>query len=74
MVECQDNLSQLERKVEDCKNPQRIRILDGPEETVEELMQKLEKVSLTNKYRIQFNSISIQIKTTIIAYYFKENR
>lgn len=43
-MECQDNLTKLEGQVEDCNNPQRIRILDGPEETVEQLMQKLEKV------------------------------
>lgn len=44
LVECQDYVVKLENQVEDCTNPERIRLLDGPEESVEELMEKLEKV------------------------------
>lgn len=44
LIECQDYVVKLENQVEDCTNPERIRLLDGPEESVDELMQKLEKV------------------------------
>lgn len=47
----------LENQVEDCTNPERIRLLDGPEESVDELMQKLEKVYFNyHFYSIHLNS------------------
>jgi hypothetical protein len=44
LVQCQNFLIQLEAKVENCNDPERIRFLDGPEETTEDAMNKLEKV------------------------------
>jgi len=42
---CQNNLIELEHKVENCNNPDRIRFLEGAEETTEDIMKKLEKVA-----------------------------
>lgn len=44
MRKCQDNLHELEVKVENCNDPKRIRFLEGIEETTEDIMKKLEKV------------------------------
>lgn len=45
LVDCQNYLVKLERKVEDCNDPARIRLLDKGEENVADLMKKLEEVS-----------------------------
>lgn len=42
LVKCQNFLIELEAKVENCNDPERIRFLDGIEETTEDVMKKLE--------------------------------
>ena len=44
LVDCQNYLVKLERKVEDCNDPARIRLLDKGEENLADLMKKLEEV------------------------------
>ncbi len=48
LVQCQNFLVELEAKVENCNDPNRIRFLDGVEETTEDVMKKLEIVCLIN--------------------------
>ena len=49
LVKCQNFLIELEAKVENCNDPERIRFLDGIEETTEDVMKKLETVILIKK-------------------------
>jgi IS4 transposase len=44
LIDCQNNLAKLELQVEDCHDPERVRMLDGPVESVDELISKMEKV------------------------------
>lgn len=44
---CQNHLLDLEAKVENCDDPERIRFLEGAEETTEEILKKLEKVIIS---------------------------
>jgi hypothetical protein len=44
LIDCQNNLILLEKQVEDCNDPNRIRVLDGPEESVDDLISKMEQV------------------------------
>jgi hypothetical protein len=37
-------LQKLEKKVENCNDPERIRLLEGPEESVEQIIEKLAQV------------------------------
>lgn len=45
LVKCQNFLVELEAKVENCDDPNRIRYLEGVEETTESAMKKLEEVT-----------------------------
>ena len=44
LVDGQDHLLKLERQMENCNDPSRIRLLDGPEETAETVIKKLEEL------------------------------
>ena len=46
MIDCQNYLLKLEKQVEDCNNPERIRFLEGPEENVDDIMNKLEQLEV----------------------------
>ena len=48
LIDCQNYQFELEKKVEDCNNPERIRILEKNEETADDIMKKLEKVSTSH--------------------------
>lgn len=37
-------MQKLEKKVENCNDPERIRLLEGPEESVEQIIEKLAQV------------------------------
>ena len=45
LIDCQNHLVKLEKEVEDCNNPERIRELKGREESVDDIMDKLEQVN-----------------------------
>lgn len=44
LIDSQNNLLKLEKQMENCSDPDRIRILDGPEETAETVVKKLEQL------------------------------
>ncbi|CAF0929077.1 unnamed protein product [Brachionus calyciflorus] len=44
LVDCQNHLLKLEKQMENCNDPDRIRFLDGPEETTESVVKKLEQL------------------------------
>jgi hypothetical protein len=44
LSECQKYLLKLEKNVENCNDQDRIRFLEGPEDSVEQLIEKLAKV------------------------------
>ena len=44
LLECQNLVIQLERKVEDCNDPTRMRFLDGEAESPDEIVAKVEKL------------------------------
>jgi hypothetical protein len=44
LIDCQNILANLERQVENCNDPERVRMLEGPEEAVDDLIAKMEKV------------------------------
>lgn len=50
LVKCQNFLVELEAKVENCDDPNRIRYLEGVEETTESAMKKLEEVTQSSLY------------------------
>ena len=45
LIQCQNCLAELEARVENCNDPERIRFLEGAEETTEDVMRRLEKVN-----------------------------
>lgn len=44
LIDSQNNLLKLEKQMENCNDPSRIRFLDGPEETAETVVKKLEEL------------------------------
>ncbi len=58
LVECQNYLHKLEKKVENCNDPERIRLLEGPEETVEQIIEKLAQVF----YLFKFSKIILNMQ------------
>ena len=44
LIDCQKNLTKLEQRVEDCHNPERVRMLEGHEDSVDDLIAKMEQI------------------------------
>lgn len=44
LIDCQNHLLKLEKQMENCNDPNRIRLLEGPEETAETAIKKLEEL------------------------------